>query len=195
MSTRHRRGEEHEGCGISDSRAKVRKRSIRQELFLKDFDPSREFVELILHFLKFSLLTPSRPVLKDVERDEPLRKLHLTKSSTARFEAVPKTDCISLNPKIGARGFEPPAPGPEPRAPAGLSQYGRNKLSAKQLVSDGLMRPKYGVVRAALLQAAADAFDLDHEPAITQALFEFAIFAGGPYGQDSAGLEGGVDNS
>ena len=58
--------------------------------------------------------------------------------------------------------------------------------------SDGVCQ-NYRVVGAALLQAAADAFHLDHEPAIAQALFEFAVIAGGPYGQDSAGLEGGVD--
>ena len=52
---------------------------------------------------------------------------------------------------------------------------------------------KYGVVGAAPLQAGADAFYLDHEACIAQALFEFAVLAGRPYGQGSAGLEGGVD--
>jgi hypothetical protein len=57
------------------------------------------------------------------------------------------------------------------------------------------MRQKYRVVGAALLQATANVFHLDNEPAIAQALFEFAVIAGGPYRQDSSGLEGGVDRS
>ena len=55
------------------------------------------------------------------------------------------------------------------------------------------MRSKYRVVGAALLQATANVFHLDYEPAVAQALFEFAVIAGGPYRQDSSGLEGGVD--
>lgn len=60
--------------------------------------------------------------------------------------------------------------------------------------SGGCVRSEYRMVGAALLQATADAFHLDHKLPIPQALFEFAVIAGGPYGQDTAGLERGVDS-
>ena len=55
------------------------------------------------------------------------------------------------------------------------------------------MRSKYRVVGAALLQAAAHALHFDDESAIAQALLEFPIIPGRPYGQHSAVLESGVN--
>jgi hypothetical protein len=55
--------------------------------------------------------------------------------------------------------------------------------------SGELTGTEYRVIWSALFQAAADMLHLDDEPAIAEALLEFPIIPGGPYGQDSAGLE------
>ena len=54
------------------------------------------------------------------------------------------------------------------------------------------MGDKDCVAWAAFFQAAADVFHFDGEPAVSQALLEFFVFAGGPDGEHAIHLEGAV---
>ena len=54
------------------------------------------------------------------------------------------------------------------------------------------MTQKDRVAGTALLQPAADALHLGIEPSMAQALLEFSIFSGGPYGEHPIHLESGT---
>jgi len=47
------------------------------------------------------------------------------------------------------------------------------------------------VAGAAFFEAGADGFGMDGEAGVAEALFEFAVFAGGPDGEDAGGFKGG----